>query len=152
MEKVHFDEAVKEITRQDARFKPDGYAFLRDALDFTITELRKDELIEHRHVSGPELLGGIVEFALKEYGSMAAAVLDSWGIRADHDIGSMVFNLIEKGAFGRSEEDSPSDFVGVLELREELLEPYRPSREVLDSRPDPEPPARGNQPAKSSEV
>ncbi|MCG8599538.1 MAG: hypothetical protein MI807_05305 [Verrucomicrobiales bacterium] len=155
MEKPNFDEAVKMIAGQGAVYKPDGYHFLREALDHTVNQLRKDELIEHRHVSGPELLTGIIEYALKEFGSMAVAVLESWGIATGEDIGTMVFQLIEVGAFGRSEDDSPSDFSGVVNLRDELLAPYRPSGTIsLTSMPDEgnEPPARGNQPAKPSEL
>ncbi|MDF1861627.1 MAG: hypothetical protein P1U87_15530 [Verrucomicrobiales bacterium] len=155
MEKPNFDEAVKMIAGGGGVYKPDGYHFLRDALDHTVNELRKDELIEHRHVSGPELLDGIVQYALKEFGSMAVSVLESWGITSGEDIGKMVFQLIEVGAFGRSEEDSPTDFSGVIDLREELLAPFRPSGRVVlqkDSDQNLEPPARGNQPAKPSEI
>ena len=155
MEKIQFDVAVKAIMKDDRRFKADGYLFLKDALDHTIKSLRKDELIEHRHVSGAELLEGVVEFAHGKFGPMAIAVFDSWGIREGDDIGTMVFNLIEAGAFGKSEEDSPSDFVGVMNLREELLAPYRPTRDVLQRRQRDaglEQPTRGNQPAKSSEL
>jgi uncharacterized repeat protein (TIGR04138 family) len=154
MQKPNFDESVKIVTGRDQAYKPDGYHFLRDALDHTVGTLRKDELVEHRHVSGPELLAGVVEYALKEYGSMAISVLDSWGIRSGEDIGAMVFQLIEAGAFGRSEEDSPADFTGVIDLREELLAPFRPAGKVKlveDGDEDTEPPARGNQPAKPNE-
>lgn len=155
MEKVQFDVAVKTITSRDRRYQSDGYHFLKDALDHTLKALRKDELIEHRHVSGPELLEGVVEYALAKFGPMAAAVLESWGIREGEDIGAIVFNLIEAGAFGRSEEDSPTDFCGVIQLQEALQAPYRPTREVLlrtKGARDLDPPTRGNQPAKSSEL
>jgi len=155
MQRIQFDVAVRSITKEDRRYEADGYHFLRDALDHTIKSLRKDELIEHRHVSGPELLEGIVEFAVAKYGPMAVAVLESWGMREGEDVGRMVFNLIEAGAFGKSEEDSPEDFCGVLSLRDALEAPYRPTREVLLRRRaegGSEPPARENQPAKSSEL
>ena len=153
MEKPNFDEAIRSLVAEDNRYKPDGYQFLRNALDHTVSSLRKDELIEHRHVSGPELLEGVVEYGLKEFGPMAVAVLESWGIRTGEDIGAMVFKLIVVGAFGRSDEDSPSDFEDVLDLKDELLTPFRPTRPVLSQDDDDqEPPARGNQPAKSSEL
>lgn len=154
MEKPNFDEAVRSIVSEDKRYQADGYHFLRDALDHTVTELRKDELEEHRHVTGPELLNGVVAHAIEEFGSMAVSVLESWGICQGEDIGKMVFQLIEAGAFGRSEEDSPDDFKGVLDLREELLAPFRPKRSFPPSKPGPgqEPPSRGNQPARPSEL
>lgn len=155
MEKPNFEESVRTVVARDGRYKPDGFHFLRDALDHTVSKLREDELEEHRHVTGVELLRGVVEYALEEYGSMAIAVLESWGITRGEDIGEMVFLLIDSGAFGRSDEDSPADFEGVLDLREELLAPFRPSRNPLarnDSDSGNEPPSRGNQPAKPSEL
>ncbi len=154
MERIHFDAAVKAILKMDARYQADGYQFLKEALDHTIKSIRKDELIEHRHVSGPELLEGLVAYATATYGAMSVAVLESWGIRECEDIGAMVFNLIEVGAFGKSEEDSPEDFQGVFELREALLAPFRPTREVLAPRKgsEGELPARDTQPAKTPEI
>lgn len=155
MEKPNFDAAVKMIAGKGAVYKPDGYHFLREALDYTVNQLRKDELIEHRHVSGPELLHGVVDYALKEFGSMAVAVFDSWGITSGEDIGTMVFQLIEVGAFGRSDDDSPADFSGVIDLREEFLAPFRPAGTIILSSSaggGNEPPTRGNQPAKPSEL
>lgn len=155
MEKPNFDEAVKTIVAQDRRFESDAYHFLREALDHTVMKLREDELEEHRHVSGPELLQGVVDHALREFGSMAVTVLDSWRVRTGEDIGIMVFQLIDAGAFGRSEEDSPADFVDVVNLKEELMAPFKPSRPVIKagaSGNDNEPPARGNQPAKPTEI
>ncbi len=156
MERIQFDIAVKTILEGDRRYEADGYFFLRDALDHTIKTLRKEELIEHRHVSGPELLEGVVAHAIEKFGSMAVPVLEAWGIREGEDVGRMVFQLIEVGAFGKSDEDSPDDFSGVMEMQERLLAPYRPTREVLLKRrtspSDLDPPARGNQPAKSSEL
>ncbi|MEM7603267.1 MAG: Minf_1886 family protein [Verrucomicrobiota bacterium] len=155
MDKPNFDEAVKSIVLRDKKFEVDAYHFLREALDQTVIKLREEELEEHRHVSGPELLEGVVEYAHHEYGSMAVTVLSSWGVDTGEDIGTMVFQLIEEGAFGRSEEDSPADFVNVVNLREELMAPFRPSREVIrksESGNDNEPPARGNQPAKPTEI
>ncbi len=156
MERVHFDVAVKTILKEDRRYEADGYQFLKEALDHTIKALRQDELVEHRHVSGSELLEGLVGYAVSKYGPMAVAVLEAWGIREGEDVGAMVFNLIEVGAFGKSEEDSPDDFRGVMKLGEALLAPFRPTREVL-ARPREgeagiDPPARGNQPAESGEL
>ncbi|HRQ87388.1 MAG TPA: hypothetical protein PLA50_01230 [Bacteroidia bacterium] len=155
MERIQFDAAVKTITSRDGRYEADGYQFLKEALDHTIKSLRKDELVEHRHVSGPELLHGLVEHAIAKFGSMAVAVLESWGIRTGEDVGAMVFNLIDAGAFGKSDEDSPADFSGVLDLQQSLLAPFRPTRDVLvrpRSGSSLEPPSRGTQPAKSNEL
>lgn len=133
MQKVPFPEAVRAIRKNDPRFDPDAYLFLRDALDFTVKKLRGEESEEHRHVCGPELLNGLREFAIKEFGPLAATVLESWGITRCEDVGDMVFQLIEVGAFGKSDEDNPADFAGVFDFDEAFREPFRPRRS-LESR------------------
>ncbi|MDC0275663.1 hypothetical protein OAL55_01425 [Verrucomicrobiales bacterium] len=147
MQKIRFEEAVKIIRERDGRFDADAYLFLRDALDHTVKELRSDEMEEHRHVTGPELLHGTTEYALKEYGPMALTVLESWGITSGNDIGGMVFQLIEVGAFGQSPDDSPNDFMDVIDLEKELTQPYRPQKPVVESAE-----SRQNQPATKSEA
>ena len=46
MEKPNFEDAVRSIVAEDKTYEADGYHFLRDALDHTVSELRKDELEE----------------------------------------------------------------------------------------------------------
>ncbi|MCB1237335.1 MAG: hypothetical protein KDM91_19885 [Verrucomicrobiae bacterium] len=126
MQKIRFDEAVKVIRRRDGRFDADAYAFLRDALDYTVRKLRSEEMEEHRHVNGGELLHGFRDYALREYGPMAATVLESWGLGRCEDVGDMVFQLIEAGVFGKSDEDCPADFAGVFDFDEAFRQPFRP--------------------------
>ena len=151
MQKIQFDEAVKLVREKDDRFSMDAYQFLREVLDHTVKALRGDELIEHRHVSGPELLNGLIEYSQKEYGSMASVVLDSWGIRASEDLGKMVFNLIEVGAFGKSDEDSPADFSGNINLRKALQKPFLPTRNVF-AQEEQETPTRETKPVTPTEA
>ena len=153
MQKVPFPEAVRAIRKNDSRFDADAYVFLRDALDYTVKKLRGEESEEHRHVCGPELLHGLREFALEEFGPLAATVLENWGITRCEDVGDMVFQLIEVGAFGRSDEDDPADFAGVFDFDDAFRAPFRPRRSPALSRTeDPEsgPPARGIKPEASS--
>lgn len=151
MEKPQFNKAVAAIIARDRRYDCEGYQFLHRALSHTVSKLRGQELVEHRHINGPELLHGFVELGLAEYGPMALPVFETWGITSAEDVGTMVFLLIETGAFGRSQEDRVEDFRDVLDLREELLRPYRPTRPVLATPDATEPGTRCNQPAKPSE-
>ena len=102
---------------------------------------------EHRHVSGPELLHGLREHALREFGPLAATVLENWGVTRCEDVGEMVFQLIEVGAFGKSDEDCPQDFAGVFDFDEAFREPFRPQRAAAAAPcaapPDAGAPARG---------
>src|SRR5262249_29313470 len=81
-----------------------------------------------RHVTGPELLDGVRQYALKEFGPMVMTVFDSWGIRSCEDIGHMVFNLIAAGGFGKTEQDSIEDFKNVYDFEEAFVRPFAPAK------------------------
>src|SRR5204863_32827 len=84
-------------------YQRDAYVFLRDALDFTTKQQKKIKGATVRHVSGPELLEGVRQYALKEFGPLVMTVFDNWGIHFCEDIGNMVFNLIGAGIFGKTD-------------------------------------------------
>src|SRR5687767_2421698 len=94
MQSVNFEEILEKIVTADPRFHRDGYVFLREALDHTQKMVGKSKKDEIRHVSGQELLQGIREYALSQFGPMTATVLEEWGIRSCEDFGEMVFNMV----------------------------------------------------------
>jgi uncharacterized repeat protein (TIGR04138 family) len=103
---------------------------LRDALDFTTKQQKKAKGTTVRHVSGPELLEGVRQYALKEFGPMVVTVFDNWGIRSCEDIGHMVFNLISAGIFGKTDQDSIEDFKAVYDFQDAFAKPYAPEKKV----------------------
>jgi uncharacterized repeat protein (TIGR04138 family) len=128
MQKIGFAEALESVVTNDPRFQRDGYIFLRDALDFTTKQQKKIKGVSVRHVTGPELLDGVRQYALKEFGPMVTTVFDSWGIHSSEDIGHMVFNLIGAGVFGKTEEDSLEDFKNVYDFEEAFVKPFAPAK------------------------
>ena len=128
-EQTSFEEYIRLARESDPRFEADAYLFLRDALDLTVREMRKRWDSDDRHVSGPELLDGFRRLALQQFGPMVPTVLDAWGIRCTDDIGDMVFNLIEIGAFGKNDTDSKDDFVAVYDFHEAFVKPFRPDKD-----------------------
>jgi uncharacterized repeat protein (TIGR04138 family) len=128
MQKIGFAEALDSIVARDPRYQRDGYVFLRDALDFTTKQQKKVKGVSVRHVTGPELLGGVRRYALKEFGPMVMTVFDNWGIHSCEDIGRMVFNLIAAGVFGKTEEDSIEDFKNVYDFEETFVKPFAPEK------------------------
>jgi uncharacterized repeat protein (TIGR04138 family) len=128
MQKIGFAEALDSIVRSDPRYQRDAYVFLRDALDFTTKQQKKAKGTSIRHVSGPELLEGVRQYALKEFGPMVITVFDSWGVHLSGDIGNMVFNLIGAGIFGKTEEDSIEDFRNVYDFEEVFVKPFAPEK------------------------
>jgi uncharacterized repeat protein (TIGR04138 family) len=141
MQKIGFAEALGSILASDPRYQRDAYVFLRDALDFTTKQQKKIKGATVRHVAGPELLDGVRQYALKEFGPMALTVFESWGIRCCEDIGNMVFNLIAAGIFGKTEEDSIEDFKNVFEFEDVFVKPFRPANPATAAQAHPALPA-----------
>src|SRR5205809_7498907 len=128
MQKIGFAEALDSIVASDPRYQRDAYVFLRDALDYTTKQQKKSKGASVRHVAGPELLEGVRQYALKEFGPMVVTVLSYWGIRSCEDVGNMVFNLIGAGIFGKTEEDSIEDFKNVFDFNEVFVKPFAPAK------------------------
>ena len=121
-----FAQAVTQICKQDPRFDPDAYHFLRDALDHTVKAVVEKEK-QPRHVNGAELMYGFRDYALGEFGPMTKPLLKEWGITKTRDVGEMVFNLIEVKVFTREDGDSPSDFDRIYTFKEAFEAPYLPT-------------------------
>ena len=106
-----FFEVVEEICLQDNRYKPDAYEFVLQGLTFTQNKLKLSG-----HVSGGQLALGLRDFAVNQYGGLAKTVLQYWGITRTQDFGNIVFNLIEKKLFSKTEEDKLNDFKQVYDF------------------------------------
>ena len=123
-----FDDMVSRVYEADFRFDTDAYYFLRDALDRTARTLGRDgPKAENRHLSGAELAAGFRDCMLEDFGPMAATVAEDWGLEKSDDIGAMVYNLIEAGAFGKAPTDRRTDFNGLFNLIDDLEAPYLPA-------------------------
>ncbi len=121
------DDLLAPILEKDGRYTAGAYLFVREALDHTVRQLEKP-----RHVSGQELLEGMREYALKEYGPVAKRVLSEWGITECVDFGNIVFNLVNEGLLGKTDEDSIEDFMGGYDFTEAFLKPFRPQQPAPD--------------------
>ena len=130
MKKIHFEEALDNILAKDPRYETQAYHFLREALDYTVKMLAKPVEGPGRHVSGAELLDGTRQYALQEFGLMAKTVLNRWGISHGEDFGELVFNLVEQGVLGKSEDDKREDFTGGYDFTEAFVTPFLPRSRV----------------------
>jgi len=132
MQKRDFEKAVEEIRARDKRYHANSYAFVKDALDYTLSQGVGDgEHQQSRHVSGQELLEGFREYSLKEFGPMVPTVFNEWGITCCRDVGEMVFNLIGVGIFGKTESDTLDDFTGTYEFHDAFVAPFLPRSSKL---------------------
>jgi uncharacterized repeat protein (TIGR04138 family) len=141
MQKIGFAEALDAIVASDPRYQREAYVFLRDALDFTTKQQKKIKGATIRHVAGPELLEGVRQYAVKEFGPMVLTVFDNWGIHRTEDVGNMVFNLIDAGIFGKTEEDSIEDFKDVYGFDDAFAKPFAPVKAIAAKPSRPELPA-----------
>jgi uncharacterized repeat protein (TIGR04138 family) len=124
-----FSEVVDLIRRESPRFDKGAYFFVKQALDHTLKSIKKEsDGRVGRHVSGQELLGGIREYALQQYGPMTYTVLERWGVRKCEDFGDIVFHLVEYGVLGKTDQDRREDFTGGYDFREAFVRPYEPTR------------------------
>lgn len=77
------------------------------------------------HVSGEELCWGLRDLAVQNWGLMAPAVLQNWGIRSTRDFGKMVFSLIDQGLLAKQPDDSIEDFDNVFDFDTAFGDLYR---------------------------
>ncbi len=117
-----FDASVERLVLRDTRYPKEAYLYLRAALDFT-------QALHNRtgHVSVTELLEGIRQYTLKEYGPMSMLLLEEWGIRSCADLGELVFNLIAEGELRKTEQDRREDFAAGYDFFEAFRRPYLPT-------------------------
>jgi len=117
---------LKNICRQDPRYDMEAYVFLREALEYTAKMLDKPRKGPAHHVSGRELSEGFRDLALQSFGPLALHVLHDWGLYRTEDIGELVFNLVEAGELGKTDEDKREDFASGYDFDEAFERPFLP--------------------------
>ena len=126
MQAVNFEEIVEKIVRNDPRYSSGAYQFLREALDHTQKVITKPVKGSGRHVSGQELLEGIREYGLSQFGPMTMSVFAEWGIHRCEDFGELVFNLVENELLKKTETDSRDDFKSGYNFFQAFRKPFLP--------------------------
>lgn len=120
-----FNEVVALIVHEDPRFDRGAYFFVRQGLKATMDKLAgKDST----HVNGRQLSEGLRDHALEQFGPMSFTMLQTWGLRTTEDFGHIVFNLVDHGIFGKTEQDSIEDFRNVFDFDQAFIQPFRPKR------------------------
>ena len=123
---------LAEIVRHDPRYAYEAYEFVFAALGHTQQMLGREPAREpgaepepQHHVTGPELLEGIRDLALREFGLLARTVFHLWGIDRTDDFGEIVFNLVEARLMSKTDSDSRADFHDAYDLDQALLRDYQ---------------------------
>jgi len=119
-----FWNAVDAIRARDPRYARPAFAFVMAALGHVVQALPEERRADpaRRHLSGGELLDGLVTLARTEFGVLAPTVFEEWGVRRGEDVGQIVFDLVESGQLSARPEDSIADFAGHPALLGELAE------------------------------
>ena len=107
--------SLNELAERDTRYRKDAYLFILAALEYTLSKLPR-----RRHLTGQELSKGIADYSREQYGYMARAVLEYWGIKSTLDFGEIVYLLINEGLMSKTKNDKIEDFANVYNFDEEF--------------------------------
>ena len=86
------EKTLEQVLREDRRFPPEAYAFLREGLNRAVREVygeddEKNPPPGQRHVSGQQVCLSLRDLAIERWGHLAKTVLTRWNIRASVDFG-----------------------------------------------------------------
>ena len=126
MQEVSFEEALEIIHTKDPRYEKDAYLFVREALDFTQKNIGRDTRGRVRHVTGQELVEGLRDYALQQFGPMVLTVFEQWGVHNCQDFGEIVFNMVDFGLLAKTDNDNRMDFEGGYDFEEAFRKPFLP--------------------------
>lgn len=102
---ARFRKIEDEIFAKYPDYQKCVYGFIYQSLGFAIQNLNQ---LPRQHLTGVQLVQkGVVPFAFRQWGFLALAVLQHWGIHQGADIGEIVQRLV---AFGVLQKDEKDDF------------------------------------------
>lgn len=110
---------TRRAQRKQMLYHPQAYHFVFQALRYTqdtIVKFEDSTDEESMHISGQQLLEGIKELALRQFGLMTIPVFAEWGVHATDDFGKIVFELIEQGEMRKTDRDQLTDFFNVYQF------------------------------------
>lgn len=97
--------ALDDLAEKSGRYRTEAYVWVLRLLQTTCETLQREG-----HVTGQELLKVQRDLAAREFGPLARETLSYWGLEESLDIGRVVFDLVEAGHLGKTEDDSLRDF------------------------------------------
>lgn len=136
---------LTKLLKADKRYKFEAYVFVFEALNYAheVLNMGQEHATEEeeseeessgtkrkrkqkeRHLTGQQLCEAARLYALDQYGLMAKAVLNSWGLRTTGDIGNVVFNLIDANQMRKTKQDRREDFDDVFDFDTAFLRDYK---------------------------
>jgi uncharacterized repeat protein (TIGR04138 family) len=132
IEEDSFEDTVEQIVARNDRYDRKAYLFVRDSLRLTV-----ESAIKGGHpsdVQATDVLNGLRESAVEQFGPMAKFVLEEWGIHSCQDFGEILFNLAEAGFLANSAKGCRTAFGNGFDFDTALRKPFLPQEEpALDT-------------------
>lgn len=104
---------ISRILERDLRYPRGAYEFVREVLGLTTHPDGAP-----RHVTAKELLESLRDHVRAQFGPLSRTVLEDWNVRNTADFGNIVWNLVDEGAAGKTDEDKLTDFIEVFDFTE----------------------------------
>ena len=111
---------LKKVLEKKPGYKLEAYSFVLSALNYSVSKLDQP-----RHLTARELLSGIKEYGIDQFGPMTRVVFEHWGVKSTGDFGNIVFDLIKVELLGKTKKDKISDFWNVYDFEEAFDKNYR---------------------------
>lgn len=111
MEDREWNEAILGILRKDSHYGVRAYDFVNKSVEYAIgREARGSRPSGNRHVSGSELVRGVLEYAVSVYSVFVCDVFRYWNLQTGRDVGNVVYNMIDAGLLSAGPNDAIEDF------------------------------------------
>ena len=118
---------LESIVRKDPRYPIEALVFVQNAVSYTVDKLYRSKNRKIKHISGPQLLDGIKDFALQQFGPMAVDIFEYWGITNTEDFGKIVFKLVDHNLLSARKEDKLEDFKNGYDFDEVFNKKFQPT-------------------------
>jgi uncharacterized repeat protein (TIGR04138 family) len=81
-----------------------------------------------------ELLDGLRQLGLQQFGPLARCVFERWGVYTTEDFGEIVFNLIDAELLSRRPTDSRLDFADGFDFQSTFAGKHQEALERISAR------------------
>lgn len=99
------------LARDSQAYSVESFEFVGQGLRHAVKILGREEApITERHLDASELVAGVLDLAVEQYGYLAQPVLDALHLRSPEDIGRITFILIDHQVFTKQPSDRFEDF------------------------------------------
>ena len=133
MPSLSLEDRILELARGDRRYAVEAYQFVFEALDYVLAHPGCRKTPAGRHITVSELLEGMRQRGLTEFGPLARCVFESWGVYSTADFGDIVFRLIENDLLNQGEHDKREDFDNGFDFHEAFEESWRPRLRIQET-------------------